>query len=116
MEHLLFKLFLNRLLGLALADQALLLHLFNFLLARAGRRGRAARRSDDADDGVDCWGDGVGAVDGDFGRWVTGLVPALLRAPRDAKAPVRTSPKLRTRQHGSLFLYKATSLPTLTKV
>ncbi|KAH8043765.1 hypothetical protein JL722_15011 [Aureococcus anophagefferens] len=40
----------------------------------------------DADEGVDCWGDGVWAVDGDFGRWVTGLVPALLRAPRDAKA------------------------------
>ena len=33
-------LFLNRLLGLALADQSLLLHLFNYLLGRAVRRAR----------------------------------------------------------------------------
>ena len=36
-------------------------------------------------------------------------------APRDDRATARTSPKLRTRQQGSLFLYKATSRPTLTK-
>ena len=43
-------LFLNRLLGLALSDQALLLHLFNYLLARAVRK---AHREGSLDGGVE---------------------------------------------------------------
>ena len=43
------------------------------------------------------------------------VVTRATAAPRDDRETICTSPKLRTRQHGSLFLYKATSRPTLTK-
>lgn len=71
-------LFLNRLLGLALGDQSLLLHFFNFLLSRAVRR---AHRDGILDRGVEIMCSPMliaSAV----------LLPEVRSLPRDGKSPL----------------------------